>query len=209
MRIYCEDRGLRVFMADQEVAWAYLRLRGLKAEVEFPSDWFEHRAGHVHLGLGFLSIGFAFPWPWTVPDEDQCSGPIFGFTFFEDSLHVNWGKRRGLKSDPYAVIRMPWAWRYVSHRKLTKPESHPFVYTLRNGEVQHRTATIDSAEWRWWRPWLPYKLVERNIDILFNEGVGERVTTWKGGVSGCSYRMHPGETPLDTLRRMELECKFN
>ncbi len=33
--------------------------------------------------------------------------------------------------------------------------------------------------------------------------------SWKGGVLGCGYEMKPGETPKQTLRRMERERVFN
>lgn len=59
------------------------------------------------------------------------------------------------------------------------------------------------------RPWLPFKKLSRYIDIEFNDEVGERSGTWKGGVLGCSYDMKKGESALDTLRRMEVEQKFS
>lgn len=32
--------------------------------------------------------------------------------------------------------------------------------------------------------------------------------TYKGGTTGCSYEMKPGEIPLQTLKRMEKERRF-
>ncbi|MDQ8050690.1 hypothetical protein [Luteibacter sp.] len=193
-----------------EVAYIVIGLRGLQAEIEFPSDWHERNAGWVRICLGFITVAFSFPWPWVVDDEHQCSGPTYGFNFFEDGLHLHWGKQRGRRDDPFTVIGMPWRWRHqnAEHKKLGEPETHPYTYTLRSGDVQHRTATIQAETRTWLRPWLPYKLVRKAIDIEFDAEVGERTGSWKGGCVGCSYEMSPGEAPVDTLRRMERERKF-
>lgn len=193
-----------------EIAYIVIGLRGLKAEIEFPSDWHERRAGWIRLGFGFITIAWSFPWPWAVPDDYQCSGPTYGFCFFEDGLHLSWGKRHGKRDDPFKIIGMPWRWHHQkdSHKKLSEPETHPYTYTLRSGEVQHRNATIQAETRTWLRPWLPYKRVHRSIDIEFDGEVGERTGSWKGGCIGCSYELLGGEAPVDALRRMERERKF-
>jgi hypothetical protein len=43
------------------------------------------------------------------------------------------------------------------------------------------------------------------IDIEFNDEVGERSGSWKGGTIGCSYAMLPTDTIESCLRRMEKE----
>lgn len=91
-------------------------------------------------------------------------------------------------------------------------ERHPYTYTLRNGTVQERIATVSVEEWefrrRWllWTPWLAQ--VRRSIEVNFSDEVGERSGSWKGGTIGCGYEMKSGETLLDTLRRMECERVF-
>jgi len=88
----------------------------------------------------------------------------------------------------------------------------PYTYKLKSGEIQERTATfyIDRYEWRrriWpWAPWFN-KRVDL-IEVSFDDEVGERTGSWKGGTIGCGYDMRPGETGLQTLRRMERERKF-
>lgn len=191
-----------------EVAYIVLGLSGLQAEIEFPSDWHEHRQGWVRLGFGFFKVCFAFPWKWTVPDHYQCSGPTYGFQFYEDLLWIRYGKSKGTRDDPRIVVHMPWAWNHRKHEILSEPESHPYVYRLNSGELQHRTATIKVESRTWTRYWIPCKRVSRYIDIEFSDEVGERSGSWKGGCIGCSYDMLPGETPVQTLRRMELERKF-
>lgn len=205
------DKLLRLFnKAHNEVAYIKFGLTGLKAEIEFPSDWHEVPRAWVRFGVGFCRFAFSFPWSKVVPDEYQCSGPTYGFSFFEDYLTFRWGKAKGNpRKDPSKSFRMPWAWRFVEHKKHTEPETHPYRYTMKSGEVQEREATIYKESRKWWRPWIPFKLYRESINIDFSDEVGERTGSWKGGVVGCGYDMKDGETPLDTLRRMEQERVFS
>lgn len=200
---------IRLFGDSGEVAYLYIAIRGLCAQIEFPSDWHERRCAWVRLGFGLFTLSFSFPWARVVPDEYQCSGPTYGFTFFEDGLHLHWGKCTGKRGDPMKVVRMPWGWRHRAHKILSEPESHPYRYVLRSGEVQERVATIKAESRLWVRPWIPFRRLSRSIDIEFDKDVGERSGSWKGGVLGCGYEMRRGETPLDTLRRMERERVFS
>ncbi len=191
-----------------EIAYIKLGLSGLRLEIEFPSDWHERPAGWVRISLGLIYFAFAFPWPWTVPDDYQCSGPTFGFCFFGDGLHLHWGKTHGTRGDPFTIIDMPWHWRHREHKVLTKPVVYRYRYVLRSGEVQDRIATVNVETRLWTRPWVPHRLFKRSINVSFNDEVGERSGSWKGGVTGCGYDMLPGEAAFDTLRRMERERKF-
>jgi len=89
----------------------------------------------------------------------------------------------------------------------------PYRYVLKSGEVQERKATIsvEEREWRWrWFSGLAWpRKVQRTISIEFDGEVGERSGSWKGGCTGCGYELRPTESPLDCLRRMEAERKFN
>ncbi len=212
-----------------EIAYAVLGLRGPRLEIEFPSDWHEHRRAWIRLGVGLLSVSFSFPWRRTVPDQGQCSGPTYGFYFFEDHLVLQWGKTTGRRGDPQKFINMPWAWEHVRHSYLhsngtvhhnalngeyeappeTK-EAHPYIYVLRDRTIQHRTATIngEEREWRWFK-WLPWpRKVSRTINIEFDQEVGERTGSWKGGTTGCGYEWKRGETMVQALRRMERQREF-
>jgi hypothetical protein len=213
LRLEKERRGLllRCWSSDYrqgEIAYAVIGLRGLRADIEFPSDWHEHRRAWVRLGFGVLLVAFSFPWRKTVPDDYQCSGPTYGFYFFDDSLVLQYGKSHGRRGDPQKHIRMPWAWIHREHKILSEKEVHPYRYTLASGEVQERTATINVESRLWTRYWLPHRLYKRTIDIEFNVEVGERTGSWKGGTTGCSYNMLPNETPVECLRRMEIERSF-
>ena len=148
-----------------KVAYIKFRLSGLAFNIEFPSDWHEERRAWVRFGYGIGSVAFSFPWAWVVPDNYQCSGPEYGFVFFDDSLHLHWGKCNGKRNDPIKIIAMPWQWRFVEHKVLSEKETHDYTYTLKSGEAQERKATIKKQSRRWWRPWFPYKLYRESIDI--------------------------------------------
>ncbi len=114
--------------------------------------------------------------------------------------------------------------------------SYPYTYVLKDGTIQQRMATIcvEEREWRWRSfKWLPFpKMIRKTIDVEFSYNgqihrevliekkgyplknkqlseIGEQTGSWKGGTIGCGYSMKPGESPLDTLRRMERERKFD
>lgn len=90
-------------------------------------------------------------------------------------------------------------------------ETYDYTYVLKNRTIQKRKAKVycDRMTWRakWW-PVIPIQKVRTSISVTFNDEVGEKTGSWKGGCIGCGYDMQDGETPLDTLRRMERERKF-
>jgi hypothetical protein len=95
--------------------------------------------------------------------------------------------------------------------KKAASETYDYTYTLKSGKLQHRKATVYVSRMTWrmlWYPILPFKKVSTSIDVTFNDEVGDRAGSWKGGCIGCGYEMLRGETPLETLRRMESERKF-
>lgn len=88
---------------------------------------------------------------------------------------------------------------------------YPYRYELKSGEIQKRTATVhvDRMTWRarWW-PIIPIQKIRTSINITFSDEVGDGSGSWKGGCTGCGYEMLHGESPEQTLRRMERERKF-
>lgn len=154
--------------------------------------------------------------PWPAMDGPQWSVYASG----EFGLTFHWGQQRKSYDWPWDLHtlayekQMPdgsWAdvfnWDAEHYR-----ETHPYTYTLRNGTVQNRTATVSKRRhvlcrrafkaigWpKWFR---------ESIDVEFDDEVGERSGSWKGGTIGCSYDLRPGETMLSALRRMEQERKF-
>lgn len=148
-------------------------------------------------------------------------------TVDHDAIHLNWRTR-------CRIIHLPWAWSHVrwsvfdadgrkrpciheygspkAYKDGRHVETHPFVYVLRSGEIQNRTATIhgEELEWRWrWFKWLPWpRLIKRSIAISFSEEVGERTGSWKGGTIGCSFEWRDGENMRACLQRMQHTREF-
>lgn len=159
--------------------------------------------------------------------EEECGYPDYGLIFYsvngEIPNHI-W-IRKGFKG---STINFPWAKKFWKREVFTKDgwvqgedfwdedkwknkivkEIYPYNYTLKSGNIQKRTAEI-YQEKRYWRNWFKLNTYCRKIiEVTFNDEVGERSGSWKGGTIGCGYEMKKGETPLDTLRRMEKERKF-
>lgn len=93
-------------------------------------------------------------------------------------------------------------------------ETHFYPYTTKYGEVQNDTnATIKVSETEWrprWFMWTGlFKKIRKYIDVEFDKEVGSERGSWKGGTIGCSYTMNPGETPYQTLMRMNKERSFD
>jgi len=104
------------------------------------------------------------------------------------------------------------SWDDAEPFKKSVSETYNYKYVLKNGEVQLRRATVyaDRMTWRmrWW-PLLPFVKVRTSINVKFDAEVGEGTGSWKGGCTGCGYDLRLGETPLECLRRMEQERKFD
>ena len=180
----------------------------------------------------FIRLRFLSRWAWE-PEEmlESWSVSVYGDQF--GCLHLRWGRRYKFlhlfgqwKHVRHDVMKPDGSFvPYVASYEVsdTKPpdgrweETHPYRYCLRKSswEVQQRQATINvqEREWRWQLPItklvLPFpKKVSRSLYIDFNDEVGERTGSWKGGTMGCGYSLKPDETPLECLRRMEQERDF-
>lgn len=172
------------------------------------------------LPVGELMVSWGFSWNWS---KGSCGR----------HLHLHWGERTKIIHMPWDwvhvrhdVLMKDGTWKRVAKGRWDDTgddgcpwnwpdkfqETWPYEYRLRSGEVQNGQATIgvEEREWRWrWFQWLSFPCkVERCIDVTFDNEVGERVGSWKGGCTGCGYQMQKGEAPVMTLKRMERERKF-
>lgn len=165
---------LRMWWRWTECAYVSFRRRGLQAEIEFPSEWHEHRMGWVRIGLGFVTVAFGFPWKWLAPDHGQCSGPQYGFAFHDDALWVYFGQSTGRSRDPrkYWHIDMPWQWRYVRQS----------WYGLSGEEVQTRWETesreVRRAQYEWQREFEKNELPKAVFAIEDYDGDKREATTF-------------------------------
>lgn len=183
----------------------------------------DHFSLHLHLWQPNIFITLPFLSRWHREPHDMME--TWGFSFHANDVHLNWGNKT-------KVINMPWAldWYRSSHLRYDGTWRHeypnrrmgddtrdwkkelPYRYVTKSGKVQEviATITVEETEWRprmtkWTRR---FAKVRRCIDVSFSKGVGEGVDSWKGGVYGTGWKMLPGETPEEALRRMEREAKF-
>jgi hypothetical protein len=186
---------------------------------------------HYSLAIGALRVKAYIRLPflerWAREPHEIMESWGFSYTPDAGGLHLRWGAK-------YKIITMPWRdWQHMEHRVLDrwgdwvpyvgswehdklpdgrKTERHPYFYLLRNGNVQHRMATIHSERRIWRLKWLRwtslFQKVRHSIEVEFDEEVGEESGSWKGGCVGCGYDLKPGETPLQCLRRMQSERRF-
>ena len=57
--------------------------------------------------------------------------------------------------------------------------------------------------------WAKWPMITKHaVDFEFNDEVGERSGSYKGGVIGSSENIMPGETPVQAIQRMEAEREF-
>lgn len=198
--------------------------------------YFDNRP-RINLDLIFFSLTLIFPFrnSWT----DECDPPKWGIAIHGNIFWIYRGGKGNMNGgNKWWTMYMPWSYQWVRTSNLRKDgtweherkndrkdfykdewkkiiwnETYPYIYILKSGVVQERLATIkvEEREWRWhWLKWIPItKKIRKTISVDFNDEVGERTGSWKGGTLGCGYDMLPGETPLATLRRMEKERKFN
>ena len=106
------------------------------------------------------------------------------------------------------IINTPFMWK----------KTYPYTYTTENKEIQKTLATITVIEREWRRKIFKkiklFNKVIRFIEIRFEPSIGENNPIgyhgkcFTGKTLACDYEMLEGETPLDTLRRMEQERKF-
>jgi hypothetical protein len=211
-----EDRSLRA-------RWGEIAYRGFGFGLGY-SVYHENANWRVCLGWPDIYIKAPMLIRQQSGTEDWCAN--YGFSYHARAIHLNW--RRCCK-----IVHLPWDWQHVRHEvyladgSRVEPakheyeppfsdgrevEVHPYTYVLKNGTVQNRAATItgEEREWRWlWFQWLPWpRKISRSIDIRFDDEVGERSGSWKGGTTGCGYEWRKGETMLDALRRMERDRKM-
>lgn len=169
---------------------------------------------------------------------DECDSPQYGLNTYKtgsnavaDEVWFYWGKKREHKNLPWAlnwyrtsVLLKDGSWEtekkgdkknfYEDEWKQRQwSEQYEYTYTLRSGEVQKLPTTIyvEEREWRrqGWMWCSLFNSVNKKIDVDFTEEVGEGRGSWKGGVLGCGYSIKKGETPLECLKRMEQERKFD
>ena len=190
----------------------------------------DHYSFHIHLGWPNIFFKLPLPKRWHKEPEEGMEYWGLSIHMIEATIHLKWGSK-------YKIVNLPHVWEWVrtsylmddggwfridktddcfgirqDTRNIKWTEKYPYTYVLKSGKVQMVTAKVSVQEMEWRRSFLHWTKflakVQRYIDVEFSGEVGERAGSWKGGTTGCGYKMLKGEKPLDTLRRMEHERKF-
>lgn len=140
-------------------------------------------------------------------------------------VSLNWERTQVLDNDAGKVlweesveskkidkeVGVDWFKRHDEKEEIinTVAQTYDYQYVLKSGKIQKRKATIWVERMIWGRKWAPFlKYVKTYVDVKFNEEVGERTGSWKGGCLQCSTELKRGESPLSALKRMEKERRF-
>ena len=149
-----------------------------------------------------------------MPWEYECHHTIIegknGRRFVE--FYGDYRKRRK-RAEKYNCKPLPVKDTYDIYRDPNFYWEAPYEYTLKNGETQKTTAHYYIEE-REFRPigtkFLPiFKHIRRDISIELMDEMGERVGTWKGGVTGFGRVINPGEDPHTAYQRIMKETKLD
>lgn len=183
----------------------------------------------LHLHILFLNLFLHFPAPRLKENPKNFGEWLrWGFTFGDwTCVHFHWSAAVRIWEWPWAPVHQrhevrradgTWgefvgSWERGHGSDGREVFFFPYTYKLKRGEVQHRTAEV-YVERRSWRPrWFQWlTLFERSIQsisVTFDDEVGERTGSWKGGCIGCGYDLRSGESPEQCLRRMEQERIFD
>jgi len=184
-----------------------------------PYYYFDERP-MIHIELFFFSLFLHLPYRSGI--ANQCEFPRYGLNWHDNALWIYWSKA-------VKVFHAPWSWQWVrtsylmkegewlietkgnsveygSRQLLLWKKEFPFSYIRKSGEIQDRvvSVSVEEREWRWrWFIWLGFpRMIRRTIWCSFNNEIGEEVRSWKGGTTGCGYRMLGGEQVEHTLERM-------
>jgi hypothetical protein len=166
--------------------------------------------------------------------KTKCIHMPYDWNWFRTSVLLKDGtwehETKGNRKDFYKDV-----WK---EKILLEEYSYTYVLKNGTVQRRLATIKVEEMEWRRrWLTWTKFgNKINKSIDVEFSYGgpfvreilfekkmdrenwnrrykhitgeVGERTGSWKGGTIGCGYTMLEGETPLQTLRRMEKERKF-
>lgn len=195
--------------------------------------YFDNRP-QINIALIFFTLTISLPFrnKWT----DECDAPKWGVSIHGNTLWIYRGGKGNMNGGnkwwtwhiPFltkdwvrtSIMLNDGTWEHETqgnrksfYKKAWKDKQQSWQYDYKDkydGEVIPTTIYLEQREWR--RKWLKwtslFASVSTSIDVHFSKEVGSRKGSWKGGTIGCGYELLPNETPLDCLKRMEIERDF-
>lgn len=195
--------------------------------------YFDNRP-RINLDLIFFNLTIILPFrnKWT----DECDSPKWGMAIHNNTFwlykggkgNMNGGNNWWTWNIPFitkewvrtSILLKDHTWEHETpglsksfYNQEWKDSQASWEYNYTDsydGEVIPTTIYVVEREWRpKWLTWTRlFSETNKIIDVHFSKECGNRKGNWKGGTLGCSYKILPGETPLDCLKRMEKERKF-
>lgn len=191
---------------------------------------------HIAISFCLIWGWFYIKLPFKTKLSEGCNLPDYGISIFGNCLWIHIGGKYDEKmgqctgNDQSIVWELPYffpifrlhevqqedgtwvpyiaEWDNANKGKSDNRyiETYPFDYTLRDGQIQKRVATVYKERRTWTKKWFPFlKEIHTCLNVHFDKEVGRRSGTWKGGIIGTSIEMLPNETMLDALRRLQKE----
>ena len=228
MHLVTEDRGLRS-PGYFEISWKHW---SLAFELIYSGPMDEDRwPWMIHVHFLLLNLFLHLPIRYVPSSSREAwmrEWQRWGFSHNADGVHFHWNEKTKIWDIPWVhkvfqrheVRRADGSWvPYVgTYERDKQPDQRklftfPYIYRLKNGTIQNRTAEVyvDRMAWRpKWFTWTAlFEKSRQSISVEFSDEVGEQTGSWKGGCVGCGWEMLPGETAEQTLRRMERDRKFD
>lgn len=168
----------------------------------------------------------------------DCESAAWGFNYHDNTVWIYIGGGGNFEGGKkWKTFTMPWDLTWVRTSLLLKDqkswahetkgnrmefyndewkskdlvfiETHPYIDN-HDGKTVQATIRVEEREWRhralkWTNV---FSKTRKTIEVEFSAEVGKEKGSWKGGCVGCSYDILPNETPLECLKRMELERVF-
>lgn len=176
-------------------------------ECETPEYGFYYHNSSLVIQYGMKNKFIYMPWDldWIRTSKLRVDGT------WSTERKGEWKKWR--KNNPEKSMSDQWKAEKDAEGELWQ-ETHHYFYKTKYGEIQddvEATIKVSEMEWRprWFRWTKLFNKVKKSIDIEFSNEVGSERGSWKGGTIGCSYEILPGETPYETLMRMQKERTFD
>ena len=213
-----------------DAKWGYFAPRFSFRFVLHRGGYFDQRYA---ITLAFIWGVFHFYLPFKTRLCEGCNLPQYGIAIHNDTFWIYTGGEfdesigQCTKNDQWITWYLPFfSWKFDGHwiedkeGQFVKMENdtyefrknnamtftYPFTYTLKSGIIQERTATCTIEKRKWHRKWFPFLTkTSKVIEIEFDDEVGERSGSWKGGVIGTSHELRDGETVWECLNRLKLE----
>lgn len=202
-----DDDGITAFLQVPLLFSFFLTLAG-RWNILKSFSWAMGRSSAIQVHNGAVWIK---PWSregeWRSTDPWWIRGVNFSINPFEWKHQQHLVKCHDGSWEPYVGC-----WEDEKTPDRRKVYTSPYRYVLNDGTIQDRIATYHVERWtrrpRCLRWTSLFEKSRTSIDVSFNDEVGERTGSWKGGTVGCSFELRKGEAPFAALRRMEATRTF-